>query len=934
MKRWGFLAVLLGPSLSSAQDAADLEFFEKKVRPILVERCYKCHSAGSEKLKGGLRLDSREAALKGGDTGPSLVPGHPGKSLLVEAVLYTNVDLQMPPKGKLTEAQIADLSEWVRRGAPWPKGSATADAPKKEAFDLAKRKSEHWAWQALKAPEPPAVKNAAWGTQPIDAFLLAKLEEKGLAPAPPADRRALVRRATFDLVGLPAAPGEVEAFAADGDLAKVVDRLLASPQFGEKWARHWLDLVRYAETRGHEFDYPIANPHPYRDYVIRAMNADLPYSQFVTEQIAGDLLTGPRAGESAIATGWWYLGEWLHSPVDLRADEMERVANQIEVFGRAFLGLTISCARCHDHKFDAISQRDYYALAGFLKSSAYRQARFDACDRDREAARELAALRTAFAKSRPPGDAKRPPDGGDLVVDFGAMAPLLQDGYAFSVLRPGDLLPSGRVVDLAGAWYDPAWDALKLVPGTDADPGRMNWMQAGRTLRTPPSVLSRSTLYYLVRGAGTALAEVDGHRMLEGPLHKAATIAWKDEGLRWVPHPLRDYRSPDPAKPLHRVRVEFTAKSEEFAVIRVVQGDEPPPKPAGGPLAEVEVGREWIEARRAVIARIAEPARSAPAISDAGACDENLLVRGTPFMPAESVPRRFLEAFGGGAGSRLELARRMVDPSVTPILPRVIVNRVWHHLMGRGIVPTVDDFGKMGQAPTHPELLDHLATRFVAEGGSIKKAVRAIMLSNAYAMSGSVAPRAKEVDAANLLWHHRPARRLQAEAVRDAMLAVSGRLDLTMYGPSVPVQLDGFQDGRGRPKDGPLDGAGRRSLYLAVRRNFLSSMLLAFDFPQPFTAIGRRSVSNVPAQALILRNNPFVHDQAGVWARRVLAGPGTGEDRLKGMFLSAFARPATKEEISDAASFLAELGKGPDDPAAWTALAHALFQAKEFILIP
>ncbi len=938
---WILVATLLAAPAAPAQDAAEADFFEKKVRPVLVDRCHSCHSAKAEKLKGGLRLDSREGALKGGDTGPVIVPGKPETSLLVEAIGYTNVDLRMPPKGRLSEAQVADLTEWVRRGAPWPKEAAAAEAPKKPPFDLARRKAEHWAWQPLKAPAPPAVKDASWGRHPIDAFILSKLEEKGLAPAPPAERRVLLRRTYLDLVGLPPRPEEVEQFAADGDLAKIVDRLLASPQFGEKWARHWLDLVRYAETRGHEFDYPIPNAYHYRDYVIRAMNADLPFDRFVTEHVAGDLLTGSREGESAIATGWWYLGEWVHSPVDIRADETDRISNQIEVFGRAFLGLTISCARCHDHKFDAISQRDYYALAGFLKSSGYRQARFDSIARDRDAARDLAALRSEFEKSgaRPSKSAPAPvpPGGGDLVVDFGAAPGLLQDGYAFSVLRPGDVLPGGKVVDLAGAWFDPAWEALKLAPRTETDPGRMNWMQAGKTLRVPPFVPTRSTLFYLVRGGGTALAEVDGFRMLEGPLHAATTISWKDEGLRWVAQKLPNYRSPDPAKPLHRVRVEFTPASAEFAVIRIVQGDEAPKPPAGRALEMVDLGpagREWQEGRRPVIARIAEPARLAPAISDAGSCDEHLLVRGAASIPAEAVPRRFLEAFGGGAGGRLELAGRMVDPAVTPILPRVIVNRLWHHLMGRGIVPTVDDFGKMGQPPTHPELLDHLASRFLADGGSIKKTVRAIVLSNAYAMSGLVDARAKEIDAANLLWHHRPARRLQAEAVRDAMLAVSGRIDLRMHGPPVAIHLDGFQDGRGKPKDGPLDGEGRRSIYLAVRRNFLSSMLLAFDFPQPFTAMGRRSVSNVPAQSLILRNSPFVHDQASVWAARVRAVPGTVEERIRGMFLAAYARPATKEDVADAASFLDELSRRPDDPAAWSALAHALFQAKEFILIP
>jgi len=959
---WILLAILGATSFGSAQepDPAALEQFEKKVRPILVGRCFKCHSSQAEKVKGGLRLDSLEAALKGGDTGPAIIPGRPEKSLLVEAIGYKNVDLQMPPKGRLSDAEVSEVSRWIAGGAPWPKGEAPSAAPKKAAFNLADRKAAHWAWQPLQSVLVPAVKGTAWVKDPIDAFILAKLEEKGLAPAPAADRRALIRRVSFDLAGLPPSPAEIDDFLADGSLEKVVDRLLASPRFGEKWARHWLDLVRYAETRGHEYDYPMANAWPYRDYVIRALNADLPYPRFVLEHIAGDLLPDPRlaggVNESLLATGWWYFGEWLHSPVDLRADEMDRVANQIEVFGKTFLALGINCARCHDHKFDAISQRDYYALAGYLKSSCYRQARYDATLRDRDAARSLASLRGAYEKAHPSRGAEAGRGGArgaDLVVDFGEAGPLLQDGAAFSVLRPGDLLPgddpaapTGRIVDIAGAYFDPSWNALALAPGTQTDPGAIGWMQAGRTLRTMPVALSRSTLYFLVRGAGSALAEVDGHRMIAGPLHKDSTVTWKDEGLRWVAQRLQDYRSPDPARPLHRVRVEFTPASADFAVIRVVQSDEPPEAPADGrraletlPLGDD--GRAWIEGRRTVIARIAEAAHTAIAVDEAGGTDEVLLVRGAPFQPSEAVPRRFLEAFvgsnppaPGGASGRLELARAMVDPSVTPLVPRVIVNRLWHHLMGRGIVPTVDDFGKMGQAPTHPELLDHLAARFVSDGGSLKRMIRAIVLSNTYRMSGSIDPRAKEIDAADLLWHHRPVRRLQAEAVRDSLLAVSGRLDPGMYGPPVPIHLDGFQEGRGKPASGPIDGAGRRSVYLSVRRNFLSSMLLAFDFPQPFTAMGRRSVSNVPAQALILRNNPLVHDQAAFWARRVLSEPGTEAQRIARMFTSAYARPPTAEEAADASSFLGDAGKGPGDPAAWQALAHALFQAKEFILLP
>jgi len=398
------LTAILAPEAlpqAAPDDPASLEFFEKKVRPVLVDRCYSCHSADAKKLKGGLRLDSREAALKGGDTGPSLVPGNPEKSLLVEAVAYGNVDLRMPPKGKLPAAQIADLTEWVKRGAPWPKGES-ATAAKIPPFDLVKRRAEHWAWSPLRQDAPPAVKNAAWVKRPLDRYLLAKLEAAGLHPAAAADPRTLIRRLSFDLVGLPPTPEQVEEFVrdpSDAALEHLVDRLLATPQYAETWARHWLDLVRYAESRGHEYDYSLPNAWRYRDYVIRAFDQDLPYPKFLTEHVAGDLLPEPRVdaktgiNESVLATGWWYLGEWLHSPVDTRIDEMDRVSNQIEVFGKTFLGLTISCARCHDHKFDAISQKDFYALAGFLKSANYRQVRYETIEAERRAARDLDRLR-------------------------------------------------------------------------------------------------------------------------------------------------------------------------------------------------------------------------------------------------------------------------------------------------------------------------------------------------------------------------------------------------------------------------------------------------------------------------------------------------------------------------------------------------------------
>ena len=348
---------LLSPATAVAADPSGVEFFEKKVRPILVNNCFGCHSAQAQKLKAGLRLDSRAAALQGGDSGPALVPGDPAKSRLVTAILYKDVDLQMPPKGKLSDAAIADLTAWVKMGAPWGETPGAAAAGSTKAFDLQKRKAEHWAWQPVRATPPPAVRDMAWPLTPVDRFILARLETARTQPAPPADRETLLRRVTFDLTGLPPTIADQEAFLADPSpdaFAKVVDRLLATPAFGERWGRHWLDLVRYAEGRGHEFDYPVPNAHQYRDYIIRALNADVPYDRLVAEHLAGDLLPDPRRNsvegfdESVLGTGFWLLGEMVHSPVDLRQDQADRTDNMIDVFSKTFLR--------HDRRLCAVSR--------------------------------------------------------------------------------------------------------------------------------------------------------------------------------------------------------------------------------------------------------------------------------------------------------------------------------------------------------------------------------------------------------------------------------------------------------------------------------------------------------------------------------------------------------------------------------------------------
>ncbi|MCE9555561.1 MAG: PSD1 and planctomycete cytochrome C domain-containing protein [Planctomycetes bacterium] len=1097
------------PASQSEQplDAATLEFVSTKIRPLLESRCYECHSGKSAKLKGGLRLDTLESIVKGGDGGPILKPGHPEKSVLVEAINYRG-DYEMPPASKMPPGEIALLTKWIEMGAPWPAGGEPPVSAAKEPFPLDKRKAAHWSWRAVADPPAPAVRQQDWARRDLDRFVLAKLDQANLKPAPDADRRTLLRRVWFDIVGLPPKPADVEAFVADPAptqqaLEKVVDALLASPQFGERWGRHWLDLMRYAESRGHEYDFNTPNAWQYRDYVIRALNADVPYNQFVVEHVAGDLVAPARLNpdkkynESVLATGFWYLGDWVHSPVDIRRDEADQIDNQLDTMSRAFLGLTVACARCHDHKFDAISTKDYYALAGFLQSSSYRQAPFDTMEHNRLVADELwkvrnqseAKIRTALAESLRPAAgqtaeylraavaivraaqtpaaptpslepkrleawvaalraalneplsplheiAKRlqspgataaspststPPPA--FAVDYHRLAAQdwVQDGFAFGPgpTRSGALQYSDDPrrpvtgIDVFGlARRDRLWAGLGLAPGTQGDEGELGSLpRTGQMLRTPTLTIENGRVHLLVRGSGMLQTVVDAHRLLYGPLHKDLILQFNaGDKPRWITHNLGRYQG-------HRAHIELVpVGGGPLELLAISTSPQPPPVPqpgrtqlstalastpdpdgsamslqtlllsvidrlaAGtistGPLPEETASlADWMvrhpelftpeaaatqrmttefEALRREEQRlggqIQKSSRTAIAILDGTGEDEELLIRGNVGTPHGRVPRRFLEALTGstapsyarGSG-RLELAQQMVDPKVNPFITRVMANRIWHHLLGRGIVPSVDDFGVLGQPPSNPELLDHLATRLVADGWSVKRLIRQIATSRTYQMSSHPADAATETaDPDNVLLHRMNLRRLEGEVIRDGMLAVSGRLDLKMEGPPVPIYLTSFMGGRGRPGSGPLDGAGRRSVYLSVRRNFLSPMMLAFDTPVPSVAVGRRNVSNVPAQPLILLNDPFVAEQARRWAERVLADANvTPENRVKGMYETALGRPPDSEETARAVTFLKEqtaaYGIAGDawqkEPRAWTDLGHVIWNMKEFIFI-
>ena len=1024
--------------------AEDLEFFESRVRPLLVEHCADCHSAEAGDPEGGLSFDSRADFFAAEGVA---VAGQPEESLLVEVVRYDG-DLQMPPDGRLPDAAVETFAEWVRRGLPWPDDGKAASV---EAFDIAARKAEHWCWQQPEKAPSPSVDDTAWCRGEIDRFLLARLEAAGLKPAPEAEPESLARRASEILTGLPPDPAAVAELAASNDpraFDRYVESLLASPHFGERFARHWLDVVRYAETRGHEFDFAIPNAWRYRDWVVQAFNDDLPYDRFVREQIAGDLLATPRLDEaganlSVVGTGFWYLGEEVHSPVDTLQDEADRIDNRVDTFGKAFLGMALGCARCHDHKFDAISNEDYYAIAGMLMSSSGRQVPFETLEHNRAVAAEAEKLAAeSRAKLLPllaellverkadlaavlPSAAEleaaaawRRPEGETVIADYtrGAEStPLIGEaawgshavppGEPIAVAADGERPAAVRLAPLGCAASDAIWS--QLASRGERQVGSLGKLdRAGRVLRTPKVRLEQGVLWHRVRGHVQIFATVDSHVVIHGPLYRATVMQVDTKGeWRWIRQDLRKDLSWDVP---HVVHVEYAAIDGRVEVAEVVAAPEQPTRPdplaaamasrGADPLAAGEalfgdllaacrlgsldspalatLGQRLLSTeaidfsqgsakhlaeeaasaaamQKAVFARAKLESATAPAILDGNGIDQYVLLKGSAARPGELSPRRFLEAIDGpdqpawpaDSSGRLELADRVLDPA-NPLTARVAVNRIWHHLFGRGLVPTPDNFGKLGEPPPDPlaeALLDTLAVRFREEGWSVKKLIREIVTSSSWRMSTAGNPAAVEQDPLNLLLHHYPLRRLEGEAIRDRMLAVSGRLDRDVGGPSVEVYLTDFHEGRGKPGSGPLDGDGRRSIYTKIRRNFLPGFLVAFDLPVPFQAMGRRNVTNVPAQALTMMNDPFVAEQARLWAKKILADPALEPAaRIERMYREAFARSPSDGERAAAEAFLAaqaeahggSLTRDPRQEAAWADLAHALFNTKEFILLP
>lgn len=936
-----------------ADDAQRAEFFESKVRPLLVEHCYECHSAESEELKGGLAVDTKAGWVVGGDSGPAIVPGKPDESPLIDAVKY--LTFEMPPQGKLSDAEIEILETWVRTGAYDPRqGDANVKTVRK-GYDWSTAR-DFWAFQLPESSGPPTVANADWPRDDLDHFVLARLEAEGMHPAPDADRRTWLRRVTFDLTGLPPTIKEQQAFLADSSSeavakATVVDRLLASPQYGVRWGRHWLDVARYADSNGSDFNASFYNAWRYRDYVINAFNADKPYDQFVREQLAGDLLPYAdrhQRAEQLTATTFLNIGAKMLSERDKKKLQMDVVDEQLDTVGKTFLGLTLGCARCHDHKFDPIPTADYYALAGIFKStvtlegesqqyvSAWKETSLpvspehaEALKRHRESVAAIKSKLDAAKKTL----AKAEKALGRLSSSYEG---IIVDNTEAKVV--GDWKESKFSPNYVGDGYihdEKTGQGTKSVTWTPNLPhaGRYEVRIAyagssGRDDAVPVSIHHANGVKELKLNQ-TKVASIDSLfeplGTFEFPAGKQGSVTISNTGT--TDYVIADAVQFIPVKKQTVASAESSKASKETAQLREQV------KSAQTTVKTIENELKELEKNAPASAPLVMAAREAPQIDDCNIC-----IRGEVKNQGKKVQRGFLQVLdsepchieNSDQSGRLELADWIVRPD-NPLTARVIVNRVWHHLFGAGLVRTVDNFGHLGETPTHPELLDTLAVDFVENGWSLKQLIRRIVMSRTYAMSTEFYAEYAETDPNNRLLWRANRKRLQAEAIRDAMLLVSDELDLT---PN-EAPMKGFRylvvNNSSQSASGSKDDSLRRSAYLPIIRNQLPTILTTFDFADPDVVVGKRSLTNVPAQALYLLNSPFVTSRAEATVQTLNQDKNLSTtDRLIPLYQKVYGRTPTTYEVEQAEQFLADQS---DAPEAWTQLVQALFATTEFRML-
>jgi mono/diheme cytochrome c family protein len=800
-----------GAALAAAGETED--FFTQQVHPILQEHCFKCHSHGGDKIKGGLVVDSLEGLLTGGDTSPAIVPGAPDKSLLIKAVRYTDEDLQMPPKGKrLLPAQVATLEKWIADGAKWPGESGK---PKRARGKITDEDRNWWAFLPVSKPVVPSVRDSTWARNDIDRFILAKLEENSLKPATEASRRVLARRLYFDLWGLPPTPEALEDFVRDNSetaYERLVDTLLASPRYGERWARHWLDLVRYADSDGYKIDELRPTAWRYRDYVIQSLNQDKPYDEFVREQLAGDEME-PRTPERLVATG--YLRHWIYEYNNRDAvGQWTTILNDItDTTGDVFLGMGLQCARCHDHKFDPILQKDYYAMQAFFAPIQPRE------DIDLATDAERAAHRQKLKQWE------------DMTAEVRAEIAELEKKYR----------------DKAAA------DAVAKFP------------EETQALIAKP-VVERTPLE-----------------------HQHAELAYRQVVYEY------DH--------LH-TKIKGDNKEKHVALLKkLAQFDQYKPAPLPRALIVTDVGSN---SPPTII-----PKKNTPVDPDFPTVLAGRVAAARPAAQTIALPKPGAAIGHGSTGRRSALANWLTDPS-NPLTARVMVNRVWHYHFGRGLAATTSDFGRLGEKPTHPELLDWLTHRFVADGWSLKKLHKTIVTSATYRQSSSSGSdsMARRVDPENRLLWHRSVRRLDAEQIRDALLAASRELQLEEGGPAV----DTFKP--------------RRSIYTKVLRNTRDPLLDVFDAPQNFSSTSERDTTTTPVQSLFLINSQYMLQRSRVMATQLQSnGVMTDADFAAAAYNAVLGRGPTAEELDGAVRFLKEQ-PGRVDPARMTSAAAAFVADK------
>ena len=943
LARPGSVVVVLLAMCGSAVGADDqkgIAFFESRIRPVLVEHCYECHSAAAipnKKLRGGLLLDTKDGLLKGGDSGRAIVPGKAKESLFIK-VLHHAGDVKMPPKGKLSEAMIADLETWVNMGAPDPRAGTVV---KQKGLSLEEGR-KFWAYQAVKKSAVPQVLNPETAMRnEIDAFIRAQLDGKGLKPAPAADPVTLIRRLSYDLIGLPPTPEEVDAFvkahAARPQAAyeELVDRLLASPHFGERWGRHWLDVARYAESmtlRGFVFK----EAWRYRDYVIESFNQDVPFDRFIREQIAGDLLPADSMDQrrrQMIATSYLALGNNNLEEQDKKQLVMDVVDEQLDAIGKGILAQTITCARCHDHKFDPIPTRDYYAIAGIFKNtktlehsnvSKWLEMPLPS-DPEREKVlkeheatvaslqKEIAALKGVVAKNTKPANPNKPTvrlvkDLPGIVVDD---AQAKKVGEWKTSTYSGSYVGDGYIHDEDKSKGEKTLTFHPMIPKTGKYEVRLAYSaSANRCDKVPVTIFSAD---------GEKTVHVDEKKApeIEGLFHSLGQYTFEKSGQGFVIIDTEGTKGHVIADAVVFIPVEELGNLKEARPMV-----EEKAKPDADKLKALEEKLKKLQAsgpKRELTMSVQEEKK----IDDA-----RIHIRGLVQNQGDVAPRGFMQVAMTGATPKFptnESGRRQLADWLAskenPLTARVFANRAWHWLFGSGLVRTTDNFGTTGEKPSHPELLDYLASRFMEENWSTKKLVRLIVLSHTYRQS-SLNP--KSDDAENRLFARQNRRRLEAESIRDTILTVSGQLQLDAGGPTFKPELAADY--------GYKHGDTRRSVYSPVFRNSLPELFEAFDFADPSVCTGKRNVSTVAPQALFLMNNPFVIQQAKLAAQRLLDEKDLDEGmRVTRAFRIALGRTPGEKERAIAEKFLSEEGTDSKKRLeAWSQFVQTLFASADF----